>query len=328
MIPLFSSPDAKTPDRSPKGIAMNSSAICGTLKADPKVQALLDGFQTATGIQLTLSPVVPPSLGDLMSGARERRFCKCLPDASDETRANCLRTHTELRTTASANGALESRVCLAGLTHATTPIVVDGHSVAVLEITGLAIQGAVPVELTENFRRFLQTERLVGNDEGIGKILNAFETLERHSEREIGAIYALVEVLSEWIGTHASLYPDVAARAVPTPLARAKDFAKNRYSDAGLTSIQVAAEVGITSQRLAQLFREFMGMTFGEWIARHRVSIAMAKLRGSHSSILDIAEESGFGTVSSFYRAFEKFAGVSPNRYRQGEDPANRDPLL
>ena len=303
---------------------MNGAAIFSNLKADAKVRELLDGFQIATRAQLSLSPVVPPSIGDLMSGAHGRRFCRCLPDTSDETRANCLRTHTELRTTASAKGVLESRTCLAGLTHATVPIIVGGNSVAVLEMTGLALETSNPTKLTDSFRRFLQRERAAGNDSKIGKILEALETLERYSEKEIAAIFALVEVLAHWISTHAAHYPEVLAQVVSAPLAHAMEYSKRRYADSSLTAADVAAEAGITCQRLAQLFRKSMGMTFSEWIVRYRLSMAMARLRSSEAALLDISDECGFGTASSFYRAFQKFMGITPNRYRLGDEPTSK----
>ena len=226
-----------------------------------------------------------------------------------------------------AKRGLVSQVCPAGLVHASFPILVGGNTVAVLETLGLAREKTNPAELTALFRRFFHAQRGVNGDGEFEKMLDAFEAQERFTEKQIDAAFLLIEVLAQCLSTHASRYRDVFTNAIPASLVRAMEFAKNGYSDPDLSAIRVAAEAGLTRQRLAQLFRKFMGMTYAEWIVRHRLSVAMAKLRGGADSILDIADTCGFGTVSSFYRAFQRFTGVTPNRYRLGDDPRTEIPF-
>ncbi|MCY1462508.1 Helix-turn-helix domain protein [compost metagenome] len=47
-----------------------------------------------------------------------------------------------------------------------------------------------------------------------------------------------------------------------------------------------------------------------------RRAVAFEQLRGSQASIGDIAEQLGFQEPSAFHRAFKKWTGESPGRYR------------
>lgn len=51
-----------------------------------------------------------------------------------------------------------------------------------------------------------------------------------------------------------------------------------------------------------------------------RRDLAIDRLVNSNASIWEIAQELGFGEVSSFYRAFRNWSGATPGTYRQSKD--------
>ncbi|ROL68853.1 AraC family transcriptional regulator [Pseudomonas chlororaphis] len=84
-----------------------------------------------------------------------------------------------------------------------------------------------------------------------------------------------------------------------------------------------AAEVQISpSTCRRRLERE--GCSFQEIKDEVRRGLAVDLLRRSGSSIVEIAERTGFQEPSAFHRAFKKWTGESPGRYRARFQPAPR----
>jgi len=67
---------------------------------------------------------------------------------------------------------------------------------------------------------------------------------------------------------------------------------------------------------------EAAGTTFREVLDAVRFDVARQLLTDSHISLDDIASTLGYATVTSFMRSFQRWAGVSPGRWRQ--DSASR----
>lgn len=84
---------------------------------------------------------------------------------------------------------------------------------------------------------------------------------------------------------------------------------------------EAAAIVGIGRSRFHQVFRQATGVSFSRYLTRVRVSKAAELLRKTPRGILDIAFSCGFGSASRFYEAFGQVMGISPARYRRGEQP-------
>lgn len=88
----------------------------------------------------------------------------------------------------------------------------------------------------------------------------------------------------------------------------------------GLGSIQVsdvARAAGLHPNYAMALFRRAFGMTIKHAITRHRLDTAQSLLLSSDQSIASIAFDCGFGSLSSFYEAFEKRFSLSPANFRK-----------
>ena len=64
-------------------------------------------------------------------------------------------------------------------------------------------------------------------------------------------------------------------------------------------------------------FKQHFGESPGKWILKRRVHHAAHLLNNTHSSITQIAYESGFEDTSHFSRAFKKVMGYSPSEYKK-----------
>jgi AraC-like DNA-binding protein len=88
----------------------------------------------------------------------------------------------------------------------------------------------------------------------------------------------------------------------------------------------IATCVELHPDYAATLFRKTFGTTLNALITRHRVAHAQRQLVTSDERIVNIAQDSGFDSLSRFNRAFKQLAGVTPREYRKtlGQPPASR----
>lgn len=75
--------------------------------------------------------------------------------------------------------------------------------------------------------------------------------------------------------------------------------------------------LGLSRRRLMDLFRTEYGTTMGAYLTEVRLARAQVLLLEGGLSMLAVAEEAGFGSLSAFYRAFRQKNGCSPREYRE-----------
>lgn len=78
-----------------------------------------------------------------------------------------------------------------------------------------------------------------------------------------------------------------------------------------ITLTDLAKRFGYTPQYFSKIFHRYMNVNLTEYVNAKRVSFAHAML-GSNKTVADIAEESGFSSTVSFYRAYKKAFGKLP----------------
>lgn len=79
----------------------------------------------------------------------------------------------------------------------------------------------------------------------------------------------------------------------------------------------VAAAAGLHPNYAMSLFRRSVGMSIKQSITRHRLDMAQSLLIASDQPIAAIAFDCAFGSLSSFYAAFEQRFGTSPAAFRR-----------
>lgn len=84
-----------------------------------------------------------------------------------------------------------------------------------------------------------------------------------------------------------------------------------------LTTEEVASHVGLHPNYAMTLFRKTFGTTLLQHLTQHRLSQAQRLLVTTAESVLKIAHQSGFGSLSRFNEAFREAFACTPREYRR-----------
>jgi len=75
----------------------------------------------------------------------------------------------------------------------------------------------------------------------------------------------------------------------------------------------------ISRSYLSQLFNKELGMSFSDYVNQFRIEESKRLMDAEPlASIQEIAERSGFHSISTFRRAFTKYTGIIPSEYKRG----------
>ncbi|MGN6466447.1 MAG: helix-turn-helix domain-containing protein [Rhizobiaceae bacterium] len=87
---------------------------------------------------------------------------------------------------------------------------------------------------------------------------------------------------------------------------------------AGQVSLtELASECGLSPRHFARAFKQSVGVAPHHWMVRRRCDRAKDILRGSETSLADIALACGFADQSHFTRTFTRVFGISPGAWRK-----------
>ena len=92
----------------------------------------------------------------------------------------------------------------------------------------------------------------------------------------------------------------------------------NQNLSSGITLEMAASYAGFSKFHFSRLFKDFVGMSFSQYVTMQRVHKAKLLLLTTQASITDIAMEAGFNSSSTFNRVFYQYEKMSPTDFRQG----------
>ncbi len=93
------------------------------------------------------------------------------------------------------------------------------------------------------------------------------------------------------------------------------------YLNPDLTIIDMATECGTNRTHLSQFFNNVLGMPFRDYINRCRIEHAVHMMSERSYKIEELAMLAGFGSTTTFYRAFAKEKGMTPQRWYEQHPP-------
>lgn len=93
-------------------------------------------------------------------------------------------------------------------------------------------------------------------------------------------------------------------------------FIAQRYTER-MTVEMIGRTVGLHPNYAMSIFHKAFGTTLIDYLTQHRVSHAQRLLATSDMKIVQVALDSGFGSISRFNDAFRRECGCSPREYRQ-----------
>lgn len=98
----------------------------------------------------------------------------------------------------------------------------------------------------------------------------------------------------------------------------AKDYILNNFQF-NITITDIASNVGVTTNYLANIFKETIGISPKQFLTDVRITRACNLLRVNSYQIKDISKLVGYANQLHFSSAFKKSIGVSPLDYRRKE---------
>ena len=99
---------------------------------------------------------------------------------------------------------------------------------------------------------------------------------------------------------------------------KAISYISENYTEQ-ITLQQTAFEVGVTASHLSRVLNHGGKPGFSEILNSLRVFAAKQKLEQTTSPVIEVALETGFGSIRNFNRVFKKFFGCNPSDVRKPE---------
>jgi len=96
-------------------------------------------------------------------------------------------------------------------------------------------------------------------------------------------------------------------------------FLEDHFFEAS-TIDAAAAELGMSRRHFTKLFSQQTGQTWLSFMRGQAIRHAKKRLRETTLPIASVAFECGFNDLTTFYRQFKKHAGVSPAKFRAGDE--------
>ncbi|MBN2159658.1 MAG: AAA family ATPase [Spirochaetes bacterium] len=109
----------------------------------------------------------------------------------------------------------------------------------------------------------------------------------------------------------------VLISTIPTEkLQKAVEYINNNYTS-DISREGLASYVGIHHDNLGKYFKIYFGKKISDYINELRIHRAAEILRDTDDKIVNVAFSSGFGSISTFNKAFRQIMKISPEIYRK-----------
>lgn len=118
-------------------------------------------------------------------------------------------------------------------------------------------------------------------------------------------------------GTACDETPDILDRA----MAMGRFIAEHHTEP--LHDADIARAARLSDQYAMRLFSKTFGLSMHRYLTNHRITHACHLLATTDSKIIDVAFESGFGSLSRFYESFARACEQSPHEYRKSHRGRN-----
>lgn len=130
------------------------------------------------------------------------------------------------------------------------------------------------------------------------------------------SISLVTSILIELYRTHPENFPLHNHSRISTAVINAQKYINDHY-DRKLTLDEVARQNFISSHALSIAFKNFVGISFKDYLILFRLTEAKKMLISTDASVAEIAEKVGYMNVNNFIRIFKEKESLTPLQYRR-----------
>lgn len=101
----------------------------------------------------------------------------------------------------------------------------------------------------------------------------------------------------------------------PKWVAKIRQYIDENFSDVNVTVSSAANHFGMTPSYCTRAFKRYIGLSLFDYIQQKRIEAAK-KLLAQNLSLTQVCEQVGFSSTLTMNRAFKRYEGVSPGKFK------------
>jgi AraC-like DNA-binding protein/ligand-binding sensor protein len=289
-----------------------SKGLVEHLKASQIWRDYAKAFAEATGLPLGLRPVETFQF-PLAGHKNENPFCALLA-RTNQSCAACLQTQQQIAETAKIEA--QTLRCFAGLCETTVPVRVGDNLIAFLQTGQVLLHQPTKREFKRMTRQLLDW----GREIDLKRFEEAYFQTRVVSKNQYESIIRLLAIFAQHLAALSNQLMVREEKAEAPMIARARSYIAEHQSDE-LSLKEVARAVNTSAFYFCKMFKQAIGLTFTDYLARVRVEKVKNLLLNPHMRVSEAAFEAGFQSLSQFNRVFKKIEGMSPSDFREKLHP-------
>ncbi|MFH0797658.1 MAG: PocR ligand-binding domain-containing protein [Candidatus Omnitrophota bacterium] len=241
-------------------------------------------------------------------------FCKLI-SRSASGRIACERCDLEAVERCVGTRKSSAYVCHLGLTDITVPLTIHNEVIGVL-CSGQFLSSH-PSE--KEFQKI--KDRLIKMGINPNEAKRCYYSIPVVKKEKVETILDLIAIVTEYIIDAENKIFTLTDALHKDKIRQAQKFISAHYKEK-ISLKETSDAVHLSPFRLAHLFQEKLHTPFTHYLNNLRIEESKLLLSGTNLKVIEIALQSGFGSLSYFNRSFRNEVGLSPVEYRKQQTSA------
>lgn len=284
-----------------------TTKVVTQLQRSPLYRDYHQAFEATTGLPLALR-AAGSFQTPLQGSKRVNSFC-ALMAGTNKSCAACLLLQQRVEQDATKDA--KTLQCFAGLSESAVPVRVGDQVLGYLQTGQVFLQA--PTE--RSFARIARQIRDWNPTADLRQLKTAYFATRVLARRQYASVVNLLSIFAQHLSTISNQVMVQETEVEPPVMTRARAYIGEHYGER-LELREVAQAVNMSMFYFCKIFKKTTGLTFTEYLSRHRVERVKELLLNPHLRVSEAAFAVGFQSLSQFNRVFRQIAGESPTAYR------------